>query len=204
MSMLFLSACGQDESQDIDWQLPLAVSNDPHSATVNQVLPEWAAAAQGRAEIVLLQKNTALDFTVQLASGMDADFQGMHFRLLGLAAGLRLKTGSYIDDKNVHNPAAFVQISRDDRQIYRGWLYQAFPELFGPDMMNWKLRLSHVEIDAVALEPEVHDSLFIEPSGESGVSGAGRMDTDGMDSGVTRSDAADRKATDVNEASMRP
>jgi len=58
-----------------------------------------------------------------------------------LTNGLRLKSGSYIEDENVHNPAAFVEISREDRQVYRGWLYQEFPELFGPDMENWKLSL---------------------------------------------------------------
>ncbi len=185
---LALPGCSQNESQQIDWQLPLAAPNDPHGASANQMLPEWAAMARGSAELVLLQKNTALSATLQLVSDMDVDFKGMHFRLLGLADGLRLKSGSYIDDKNVHNPAAFVEISRDKRQIYRGWLYQEFPELFGPDMANWKLWLKNVVIEAAVVEPLISDSpLLGQPMGT--VSGESMTGT---------------RATEVGEANMRP
>jgi len=145
---LALQGCGKNESEQIDWQLPVAASSDPHGDNINQNLPDWATAVQGNIELVLLQKDTARRFTVPLAIGADASFQDMHFRLLGLAEGLRLKSGSYIDDKNVHNPAAFVEIIRADRQIYRGWLYQEFPELFGPDMADWKLWLGKVVINS--------------------------------------------------------
>jgi len=186
--VLALPGCGQNESQQIDWQLPLAAPNDPHGATANQMLPEWAAMARGSAELVLLQKNTALRSTLQLLSDIDVDFKGMHFRLLGLAEGLRLKSGSYIDDENVHNPAAFVEISREKRQIYRGWLYQEFPELFGPDMENWKLWLNQVVIEAVVVEPLISDSPLLEqPTGE--ISGESMTGT---------------RATEASEANMRP
>jgi len=143
---LLLGGCDDEKTSQIDWQLPLAAPEDPHGASADQALPQWAGLAMGSAELVLLQKNTARRFTLKLESGVETDFQGMHFRLLGLAEGLRLKSGSYIEDKNVHNPAAFVEISRDDRQIYRGWLYQEFPELFGPDMENWKLWLHAITV----------------------------------------------------------
>jgi len=162
MLLLLLSvACGQDEKQQIDWQLPFATPNDPHGAATNQLLPQWAEIAVGSAELVLLQKDTARLFTVQLESGRDVDFRDMHFRLLGMADGLRMKSGSYIDDKNVHNPAAFVEISRANRQIYRGWLYQEFPELFGPDMDNWKLWLRRLVIKPIDVEQdgEVSESI---------------------------------------------
>ena len=150
--VLLCVACGQDEKQQIDWQLPLATPNDPHGSAVNQPIPQWAESALGSAELALLQKDTARLFTVQLESGMDVVFKDTHFRLLGLANGLRMKSGSYIDDKNVHNPAAFVEVSRAGRQIYRGWLYQEFPELFGPDMDNWKLWLRGLVIKPVEVE----------------------------------------------------
>jgi len=143
---LLLGGCDDEKASQIDWQLPLAAPEDPHGAAADQALPDWAGLNMGSAELVLLQKSTARRFTIRLESGVDTEFQGMHFRLLGLAEGLRLKSGSYIEDKNVHNPAAFVEISQDNRQIYRGWLYQEFPELFGPDMENWKLWLHGLTI----------------------------------------------------------
>ncbi|MDQ6971608.1 MAG: DUF2155 domain-containing protein [Mariprofundaceae bacterium] len=139
--------------------MPLAAPNDPHGAAVAQHLPDWAVRTQGKAELVLLEKETARRFTLQLESGTDTAFHGMHFRLLGLATGLRMKSGSYIDDENVHNPAAFVEVSRDKRQIYRGWLYQEFPELFGPDMADWKLWLKGLGISQIDPAPEDEASI---------------------------------------------
>ncbi len=151
---LLLNGCGDDKTSQIDWQLPLAAPNDPHGVSVNQMLPPWAELQTGSAELVLLQKGTARLFTVKLESGQQVDFQDMHFRLLGLADGLRMKSGSYIEDKNVHNPAAFVEVSREGRQIYRGWLYQEFPELFGPDMEDWKLWLRGLVISQDATQQD--------------------------------------------------
>jgi len=159
--MLGLSACGDEKASQIDWQLPLAAPDDSHGAQVNQPLPEWAEQATGSAELVLLQKDKARLFTLGLESGLEVEFQEMHFRLLGLAEGLRMKSGTYIEDKNVHNPAAFVEISRQGRQVYRGWLYQEFPELFGPDMENWKVSLHGVIITQPDEEPvsDVSESI---------------------------------------------
>ena len=166
-----LAGCGRNETQQIDWQLPLTAPADPHGGDINQFLPEWAAAMTGSAELKLLQKDTARTFTLRLKSGGDADFESMHFRLLGLADGLRLKSGTYIRDENVHNPAAFVEISRDDSQIYRGWLYQEFPELFGPDMVDWKIWL-----DGVTIEPLAEDAVSqdqVETAGTTGKKATG-------------------------------
>jgi len=159
--MLGLSACGDEKASQIDWQLPLAAPDDSHGAQVNQPLPEWAEQTTGSAELVLLQRDKARLFTLGLESGLEVEFQEMHFRLLGLAEGLRMKSGTYIEDKNVHNPAAFVEISRQGRQVYRGWLYQEFPELFGPDMENWKVSLRGVLITQPDVEPvsDVSESI---------------------------------------------
>jgi len=158
---LLLNGCGDDKTSQIDWQLPLAAPNDPHGVSANQMLPQWAELTVGTAELSLLQKDTARLFTIELESGLEVDFQGMHFRLLGLTNGLRMKSGSYIEDENVHNPAAFVEISREDRQVYRGWLYQEFPELFGPDMENWKLSLRGLVIhqDETQQDVDVSETL---------------------------------------------
>jgi len=175
-----LQGCGQDEPAQIDWQLPLAASGDPHGDSVNQNIPDWAASAQGSIELVLLQKNTARRFTLPLVIGADASFQDMHFRLLGLAEGLQLKSGSYINDKNVHNPAAFVEIIRSNRQIYRGWLYQDFPELFGPDMADWKLWL-----DKVVIKEAVESNTSGNADFDSATAGTNRTGTNGTDTNGT-------------------
>jgi len=159
---MLLNGCSDERTSQIDWQLPLAAPNDPHGASANQMLPQWAELAVGSAELVLLQKDTARLFAVKLESGLEVDFQDMHFRLLGLANGLRMKSGSYIDDKNVYNPAAFVEVSREGRQIYRGWLYQEFPELFGPDMEDWKLWLRGL---VISQKDEPHDEVVSETTG---------------------------------------
>ncbi len=157
---LFLNGCDNEKTTQIDWQLPLAAPDDPHGAQADQPLPDWAEQVTGSAELVLLQKDKARLFNVGLESGQEVVFQDMHFRLLGLAEGLRMKSGTYIEDKNVHNPAAFVEISRQGRQVYRGWLYQEFPELFGPDMANWKVSLHGV----VITPPEIQTDSDISES----------------------------------------
>ncbi len=145
--ILFLGACKQQEAKQIQWQLPLSAPTDPHGVQSKQVLPDWAAKQKGRASLELLQKSTSRIFSLDLASGDKMNLNRIQIRLLGLAHGLRIKSGSYIDDKNVHNPAAFVQVSLTDRIIYRGWVYQEFPELFGPDMADWKLTLRGTSIE---------------------------------------------------------
>ncbi|MDQ6957622.1 MAG: DUF2155 domain-containing protein [Mariprofundaceae bacterium] len=142
--------CGQQKSEQIEWQLPLSAPSDPHGARVQQNLPDWAADRMGHANLILLQKSTARIIPVDLDVGGKAETGNIHLNLLGLANGLRLQAGSYIDDENVHNPAAFVEVSLAGKIIYRGWLYQEFPELFGPDMADWKLWLKSINIQSPA------------------------------------------------------
>ncbi len=145
-SLLLLLACDGDGSGSIQWQLPLTSPPDPHGAQQSQALPAWAAMNQGSARFMLLQTGTARTFSMQVSSGASAEVQGVRVRLLGLAAHLRMKSGTYIEDENVHNPAAYVEVSEKGRRIYRGWLYQEFPEMFGPDSPNWRLWLKQVHI----------------------------------------------------------
>jgi len=143
---LLIVGCGQQESEQIEWQLPLSAPSDPHGSRVQQDLPDWAAEQTGHADLMLLQKSTTRLTPIGLDIGGEFDVGKIHLRLLGLANGLRLHSGSYIDDENVHNPAAFVEVSLAGKMIYRGWLYQEFPELFGPDMADWKLGLKSINI----------------------------------------------------------
>ncbi len=145
---LLMSSCGQQQPKQIKWQLPLSAPADPHSARVQQALPAWAADQAGHANLVLLQKSTTRLISMGLDTGAESDAGNIHIKLLGLADGLRLKAGSYIDDESVHNPAAFVEVSLAKKLVYRGWLYQEFPELFGPDMADWKLWLKSISIQA--------------------------------------------------------
>jgi len=154
---LVIAACGQQKSEQIEWQLPLSAPSDPHGAMVRQALPDWASAQQGNASLMLLQKSTARIFPLELDMGGESATMDVHVSLLGLSSGLRLKSGSYIDDENMHNPAAFVEVSLADKVIYRGWLYQEFPELFGPDMADWKLWLKHINIQTPAEETPAED-----------------------------------------------
>jgi len=145
-----MAGCGQQQSEQIEWQLPLSAPSDPHGARTQQELPAWVAGQAGHASLVLLQKSTTRLTPIDLNVGDKSETGNIHIKLLGLANGLRLKAGSYIDDKNVHNPAAFVEVSLADKMVYRGWLYQEFPELFGPDITDWKLWLKSINIQTPA------------------------------------------------------
>jgi len=145
---LMIAGCEQQKSEQIAWQLPLSAPSDPHGAAVQQNLPTWIANQMGHASLMLLQKSTARLMPVELDMGGEFKLGDVHIKLLGLVNGLRLQSGSYIDDKNVHNPAAFVEVSLAGKMVYRGWLYQEFPELFGPDMTDWKLWLKSINIQS--------------------------------------------------------
>ncbi len=155
---LLLGGCDRQQPQTIAWQLPLEAPTDPHGADARQNLPDWAARAGGQAELMLLAKHTARTTSVPLRMGQTFAAAGISIRLMGLARGLRIRSGAYIDDENVHNPAAFVEVGRDGKVVYRGWLYQDFPELFGPDLADWKLWLKSVSIDAPPGEDAPRDT----------------------------------------------
>ena len=147
LAPVLLGACDrQKPEQKIQWQLPMATPQDPHGAGTSQTLPDWARAIHGSVSIAMLHTDTAQTFQVDVGEGKPVTREGFSFRLLGLAQGLRIKGGAFIDDKNVHNPAAFMEISRDGKVIYHGWLYQEFPELFGPDIVDWKIWVKGISI----------------------------------------------------------
>ncbi len=153
LMVLFLcSGCDNKQENDIQWQLPLQAPEDVHVSDLHAVLPAWAMAREGRVDLVFLHKNTARKSVVSVVKGQSASFQDWEIRVLGLAQGLRVKSGAFLDDKNVHNAAAFVELLRDDKLMYRGWLYLDFPELFGLDDPGWKIWLKDVSIQPVLLE----------------------------------------------------
>ena len=159
-SALFLTACEQEQADQIQWQLPLEAPSDPHGTQQNTfATPAWAVVRQGQAEIVWLHKNTAQTFTTTLALGGATPMQNWDIQLLGLASGLRVQDSAFLNDENVHNPAALVEIRRDGVLIYRGWLYEKFPELFGMDDPEWKVWLKGITLQPVSKEANNKGSL---------------------------------------------
>jgi len=156
LAMLSLFAgCDSGDKETIQWQLPLTAPEDPHGEQSDQgQVPEWAAAAEGGATLMFLQTTTARSFNVDVVMGEKKMFHDWDVTLLGLARGLRTQNGAFIDDENVHNPAAFVELSLKNEPVYRGWIYQEFPELFGPDTPGWKLWLKAATVRAPQEEVE--------------------------------------------------
>ena len=153
--LLLLAGCEGNDKETIQWQLPLTAPEDPHGEQSDQgLVPEWAALAKGGAKLMFLQTTTARSFTVEVAMNEKKMFHDWDVTLLGLAKGLRTQNGSFIDDENVHNPAAFVELSLKNEPVYRGWIYQEFPELFGPDTPGWKLWLKAATVRAPQEEVE--------------------------------------------------
>ena len=150
ITLLMLSACEQKQPDKIQWQLPLQAPDDPHSGNGDATVPEWASAIQGEAEVVWLQKNTTRRFTTKLVMGGSAMVQNWEIRLLGLASGLRVQNKAFLNDEKVDNPAAFVEVSRNGKTVYRGWLYKKFPELFGMDDPEWKIWLKGITLRPVS------------------------------------------------------
>ncbi|TLS65749.1 DUF2155 domain-containing protein [Mariprofundus erugo] len=144
--VLLAGGCEQQKTEKIKWQLPLEAPADPHSAQSHEAVPAWAAARQGSADLVILHKTTTRLTTVTVASGAGADVDDVRISLLGLASGLRIKNNAFIDDSAVYNPAAFVEVLVHGKMIYRGWLYQEFPELFGVDNSEWTVWLKGISV----------------------------------------------------------
>ncbi len=142
---LSLTSCGPDEAE-IEWQLPLEKGPDPHSGNIVDMLPEWAVAQRGSAELIWLDKATTRRHSMAVELGETVKLAGWDVRLLALASGLRVQNNAFLNDENVDNPAAFVEISRGDKGHYRGWLYQEFPEMFGMDDPDWKVWLKGITL----------------------------------------------------------
>ncbi|MDQ6982486.1 MAG: DUF2155 domain-containing protein [Mariprofundus sp.] len=146
IALLMLSACEQQQPDQIQWQLPLQAPDDPHGSNDGAAVPEWASTLQGEAEVVWLQKSTTKVLTTKLVMGSSAMVQNWEIHLLGLASGLRVHNKAFLNDENVDNPAAFVEVSRNGKSMYRGWLYKKFPELFGMDDPEWKIWLKDITL----------------------------------------------------------
>ncbi|WP_241696978.1 DUF2155 domain-containing protein [Mariprofundus sp. KV] len=141
---LLISGCEQEKVSQIEWQLPLEKPEDLHAGQNHDAVPEWAVLRNGHAEFIWLEKATTRRHSTTVALGGAAELNGWDIRLLGLASGLRVQNRAFLNDENVHNPAAFVEVSRDGKGYYRGWLYQKFPELFGMDNPGWKVWLKDI------------------------------------------------------------
>ena len=147
LSVLLMATACEQQIEQIEWQMPLEAPDDPHGGQQSFAsVPEWAAARFGEAEVIWQNKSTTRIQPIKMALGGIGKVDGWSIHLLGLASGLRIKNGAFLDDENVDNPAAFVEISHQGRVIYRGWLYEKFPELFGMDDPDWKVWLKGIRL----------------------------------------------------------
>ena len=150
VALLMLSGCEQKQADQIEWQLPLEAQDDPHGSQSLDAVPEWAVTQAGEAELVWLEKSTTKIILSTVTLGTAVQVKEWDVQLLGLATGLRVENSTFLNDENVHNPAAFVQLSKDGVIHYRGWLYQNFPELFGMDDLEWKVWLKGITLRAAS------------------------------------------------------
>ncbi|OIO67026.1 MAG: DUF2155 domain-containing protein [Zetaproteobacteria bacterium CG1_02_53_45] len=150
VALLMFSGCEQKQAEQIEWQLPLEAPEDPHGSQNIDAVPDWAVALPGEAELVWLEKSTTKLTSLTVSLGTAAQLGEWDIQLLGLASGLRVKNSAFLNDENVHNPAAFVQLSKDGKVYYRGWLYENFPELFGMDNLEWKVWLKGITLRAAS------------------------------------------------------
>ncbi|MDX8390467.1 MAG: DUF2155 domain-containing protein [Mariprofundaceae bacterium] len=148
-----LVGCNQDAKEEISWQLPLHVPNDPHATTTQVAPPEWLEVGSGIATFTFLDIHTANSLHIEIKQGGEWSYKSLRLRLVGLAQGLRVKNGAYINDENVYNPAAFMEVTDHKGVIFSGWIYQQFPELFGLDASRWKLWLKSVSVRPSSREP---------------------------------------------------
>ncbi|OIO68318.1 MAG: DUF2155 domain-containing protein [Zetaproteobacteria bacterium CG_4_9_14_3_um_filter_49_83] len=149
-----LGGCEAENESNIAWQLPLQAPNDPHAAKEQAVLPEWAGASQGSVVLVFLNKETTKVESIKVETGQAVSMNGWEIQLLAVAKGLQVNENTFIDEKSVHNPAAFVALTLDGTLKYRGWLYQEFQELFGLDDSVWKVWINDVIVRAAVSEGE--------------------------------------------------
>jgi len=152
---MFLTACDGEKSKEIAWQLPLSVPDDPHASTAGNELPDWATKIEGKAKVVFLQKSTTRLFAVEVGKDDTQTSGDWQVALLGLAQGLRVKGHAFINDENVVNPAAYVRLTLSGEEMYEGWLYQDFPELFGMDNSDWKVWIEDVTMPPSSQEDDI-------------------------------------------------
>ncbi|MDQ6953826.1 MAG: DUF2155 domain-containing protein [Mariprofundaceae bacterium] len=146
MVLILCTGCDNKQQNSIQWQLPLQAPEDAHTAKIYADMPAWAGLNQGQIELVFLHKNTARKTVISVSKGQVVSFKNWRIRVLGLAQGLRIKSGALLDDPDMHNAAAFVALENNEKLVYRGWFYQEFPELFGLDDPNWKVWLKSMNI----------------------------------------------------------
>ncbi|MBF0281192.1 MAG: DUF2155 domain-containing protein [Zetaproteobacteria bacterium] len=144
LTLLALSSCSNNDDT-FDWQIPLPAPLDQHeSNTLSTFVPNWATAINGEVTFTLLQKSTTNLLEVNATSTTAYHDNSWSIQVLGLAQGLRMKGNAFLNDKSIYNPAAFVEIIHKDEKVYRGWMYQEFPELFNPDISDWKIWIKSV------------------------------------------------------------
>ncbi|MBN4082435.1 DUF2155 domain-containing protein, partial [Mariprofundus ferrooxydans] len=75
MVLILCSGCDNKQENNIQWQLPLQAPEDVHVSDLHAVLPAWAAAREGRVDLVFLHKITARKTVVSVVKGQAATFK---------------------------------------------------------------------------------------------------------------------------------
>lgn len=144
-SLFLLASCENDNVTQIEWMIPMQPSNDQHTTSaLDESVPDWAKKESMSADIVLLSKNRAQTWRYHMTQDVVVRHRNISIELLGVSQHLRISKDGYIEDENVQNPAAFVRVFKHDHIVYQGWLYQAFPELFGLEDPEWQIWLKHI------------------------------------------------------------
>jgi len=152
---VIITACNQEPPQPIQWQLPLTTATDPHRATHNTTLPNWASLREGSVHLRLLSTTSGKQYPLLIPMRGEASAQDIIVRLTGLANGLRTHSGGLMfDDPEVTNPAAFIEIHRNQKLLFSGWIYREFPEMFTPDIAGWKFFLDDAIIRPLSHQTE--------------------------------------------------
>ncbi len=131
---------------------PAPPAEDPHAGAGPAPAAVQGFLHEGRARLVWLNTWEARNYAVEAEAG--APFSGpsdWHGRVLALARALGRRDGAWADlgasgADAPANPAAFVELFRGPKLVYRGWLFAAFPMLFGPEAGGWKVRLAGITI----------------------------------------------------------
>ncbi|MDX8412961.1 MAG: hypothetical protein R8J85_02635 [Mariprofundales bacterium] len=147
--------CNQEPPHPIQWQLPLTTALDPHQSPHDALPPDWATTQEGLIHLRLLATNSGKQYPLTIPMHGEASVQDIAISLTGLANGLRVHNGGLMfDDPKTTNPAAFIEIYRNQQPLFSGWIYRDFPEMFTPDIAGWKFFLDNATIRAALIKAQ--------------------------------------------------
>jgi len=130
------------------WSASLIPPPDAHAKAPLDSVPE-NLLHEGSVRLMVLQLSTARRFVIELPLNGEVveGPSGWQIRALGAVMHLRWRNGAWEEDASApENPAAVIELARDGKRIYRGWMFASFPELFGPSLRDWKFWIESIKI----------------------------------------------------------